>query len=188
MKAERLHRVVALFLALAVALAFMPSEAYAATRKVTVSGSSTSIWNKYISNHDSAKKVKRGTTKITMKRGYGIFRFKAPKTKTYTFTISSVKSKKGTYAVATPMGTNPEIGGYGETSVTYKGSTQAGWYGIAYKVSGRKLKFDGLNFDVCFGKAFSKKSFKVKLKKGQTYYFEFGAQGGAKTTAKLKIK
>ena len=193
MKRRHFNRLAALVLALALLVAVVPAGAYARTRTVTESRGHDAIHRKYWSENlkeadanrkvlrGAVKYVKRGTTKLVMKRGYGIFRFKAPKSKTYTFTISDVRSKKGTWALLFPLT-------YEEAYVRYRGWNLSLSNGLAYQVSGRRFQYDGLNFDAGVGRTFSKKSFKVKLRKGETFDFDLSVQGNKRSTAKLKIK
>jgi hypothetical protein len=127
-----------------------------------------------------ATTVKKGTTKLTIKKGQGYIKFKAPATKKYTFTFSNTKSSiKGSSFVEIQKkdASSPKY------SFLYDVKTKGGkantlWLGVnGYKSSTGDL----------VGRCLPTRSAVVKLKKGQSLYFYF-YNGSSKTTSTLKIK
>ena len=173
-----LSKALRVIMALVVALAFMPLPAQAASKSVSKQTFSTKVETV----HKKAATVKKGTTKLTYKKGVGYIKFKAPATKTYTFKFTSVKSKKfssATYvSMYTPSKFKPGI------LAVKKMKTKGGKYNTlwlaanGYKHSGGKLLYRPL----------ATRTGKVKLKEGQWVYLYMGNESGGKTTAKLTIK
>lgn len=164
-------------MAIVVALAFMPQPAMAASKSVSKQAFST----KTEVVHKKAATVKKGTTKLTFKKGMGYIKFKAPKTKTYSFKFSNVKSKKFsscTYvSLYTPSSFKSKI------LAVKKMKTKGGKYNTlwlaanGYKHSGKLLY-----------RPLASRTGTVKLKAGQWVYFYLGNESGGKTTLTLKIK
>ena len=94
MKKSLFTRLVLALVVIATALAITPVTAQAKTRSVSVPPMASRDLSSIPSG---AKRVYLGTTKVTFKKGGGTVYFKAPKTKTYTFTFSNVRSTKGDY-------------------------------------------------------------------------------------------
>lgn len=129
--------------------------------------------------------VKKGTTNLTFKKGYGYIKFVAPSTKTYTFTFSKLKQSK-----------NVE---YPDDYVAFMAQVKSARY--ANKLIKKKLTTKGgqsssLNMAVNKPAEFYSdkkvdwyemtRTGKVKLKKGQAIYFWL--DGTEKITGKLVIK
>ena len=95
MKSESIKKIVSMLLVLAVvaSIAFTDVasiEVQAATKKVSTSATDAKL--------KKIPSVKKGTTLVTMKKMHTYVKFKATKTKTYTFTISNIYdpvNKKG---------------------------------------------------------------------------------------------
>lgn len=178
-----LKKISVLLFALLLACAALPKPAMAAkTKKI--------YYSDFTTTKASMKKpanLKKGTTTVTMSDGKGVYRtyhgyakFKAPKTKTYTFTFSNLINKK-----------YPESSGYVQIFVTDKqGKKWVTWK----KVSSQGGKVTNLNVgqngNVNSG---SKKNAnltsryaKLKIKKGNTVYLFFSFINGSKLNVKIK--
>ena len=95
MKKGILGRLAALFMALALVMTFAATPAYAAAKKTV----KKTDWTFEIATiQKRATQVKKGTTKLTIKKGEGYLKFTAPSTKTYSFKFSDVKSSFGASA------------------------------------------------------------------------------------------
>ena len=119
-----------------------------------------------------ALKVKKGTTKLSLNSGQGYIRFIAPKTKTYSFTFSNLKSKKSSYGLTafvefqTPDKSMPQYSFMmrdvatqgGKTSTLWLASKE--WNGTSKKLVDKPLK---------------KRTGKVKLTKGTNLYLYFSS-------------
>lgn len=140
-------------------------------------------------NMQKAKKVKKGTTTVKVKKYSSYTKFKAPKTKTYKFTFSSIKALK--------KGTRKIFGGF---VTCYKGSPTS-HKSLKFKTAGGKTYTLYLctkayrDVNTRYGSStvsaytpLPKRTAKVKLKKGTTVYFQncFSPSGGV--SYKLKIK
>ncbi len=173
-------RVAALFMALALVVAFDVSPAFAAGKKtVRTQGftTSTSVAKR------KATRVTRGTTRLTIKGGKGYMKFKAPKTKTYTFTMSNMKSNRfsasGYWYIMKSYGSGGRY--IGQVPVrTQGGRTTAMWMGV----NGRNPGSTGKKIY----RTLAKRSAKIKLKKGEEVYIYVYNGGGGKTTATLSIR
>jgi hypothetical protein len=173
-------------LALATVIAlFTPVTAQAKTRNITINHSfttSTAEANK------CAKKVKTGTYNITLKRGgsfySGYLKFVAPKSKTYTITVSNLKSNDNMFAngIASTMKVSSSF----PNSIVY----------VDIKSKGADEKH-GLRIGTYTDKDFLqkrcplKRTGKIKLSKGEVLYLYYNFSGGmnsTKLTSKLTIK
>lgn len=169
----------ALFLALTVAATLaLPSAAFAATK--TVKGcdfqTSTKVAKK------KATTVKKGTTKLNVKKGQGYVKFKATKTKKYSFTFSKVTSKGfSSNAFVEVQSASKNY----PSSITFLdvktkgGKTNTLWLTAnGYSPSGTGTY-----------KTLPSRTAKVKLKKGQwVYFYIYNGANGNKTSMQLKIK
>lgn len=172
-------KVFAVLVALLVALAFVPTDAYAASSKTVKKAGFTSE-TKVIEK--KATKVTKGTTKLTFKKGEGFIKFKATKTKKYSFTFSNLKGKKTNNAYITfktPDKYSPEYS-WSTPLKTKGGKSETLWL----SVNGTKFTGNYKQID----KPIVKRTGTIKLKKGQMAYFYFYSGNNAKTTATLKIK
>ena len=171
-----LSRLLCVIMAIVVALAFAPSPALAASKSVSKQKFSTSV----ATADKKAATVKKGTTKLTYKKGCGYIKFQAPATKTYSFKFSKVKSKKfssATYvSMYTPSAYNSKVLAVKKMK-TKGGKYNALWLSVnGHKHSGKMLY-----------RPIASRTGKVKLKKDQWVYLYMGNESGGKTTATLKI-
>lgn len=130
-----------------------------------------------------ATKVKRGSSKLIVKGGNGYIKFIAPKTKTYSFTFSGVKSTNGTggsafVEVQTPYSYDSSYSFL--TKVKTKGG-ESNTLWLAYK--GRTFPY----YTNDLSRPIAKRTGKVKLAKGQAVYFYFSGTR-ADTYVNLKVK
>lgn len=177
----RSAKILAVFMALAVAIAFVPSLAYATSSKtVGKTGFTTTV--KTIEK--KAKTVKKGTTKLTYSKGQGYIQFKAPKTATYSFTFSKVKATKKTANNAfvefqKKDSSSPKYAFLTDVK-TKGGKTDTLWLSV------NGAKFSG-GYYTALDKPIASRTGKIKLKKGEKLYLYFYNSTG-KTTTTLKIK
>lgn len=164
-------------MALMLVATFAATPAYAAAKKtVKKQGFTTSL----AKVKKKAAKVKRGTTSLTIKKGKGWLKFKAPKTKTYTFTFSDVKSAE--------FSSNAFVGVY--KVAKYSSSSVAS---VKVKTKGGKsntlwLSCNGYaHANEMLERPIAKRSGKIKLAKGEWVYLYF-YNNDVKTTANLTIK
>lgn len=157
-----------LLVAIAIAAAINPVNAQAKTKKKTIT-------LKVVSNYDSQTTAKKKST--TVKTGYiytvklkqymalsygGYLKFKAPKTKTYKFTVSGVK--------------HPVKKSILQGTVSFKNPTAYGFFPIYVKTRGKKtdrLYVAAKTYKPGFSDAtnyYTSRTGTVKLKKGQTVY------------------
>lgn len=176
-----LSKVLCVIMAVTVAIAFVPAPAYAASsksvKKQTFSTSTDTV-------HKAATTVKKGTTKLTYKKGVGYIKFKAPSTKTYSFKFSKVKSKKFSscaYVSAYAPSTYKE-----KNLAVKKMSTKGGKYNTLW-LSANGYKHSAKSAKTLY-RPIATRTGKVKLKKDQWIYFFLGNESGGKTTLTLKIK
>ena len=175
--ASSFSKFLCVFLAVAVAFAFMPSPAFAASSK---SVSKQTFTTKSATVHKKAVTIKKGTTKLTYKAGVGYVKFKAKKTKTYSFTVSSVKSKK--FSSATYVSFYTKSAYKSKSLASKKVSTKGGknntlWLSCnGYSHSGKLIY-----------RPLATRTGKVKLKKGQWIYLYLGNESGGKTTLTMKV-
>lgn len=169
-------KVLAILIALAVAMtvALAPAPAYAASK--TVGSAKFTTATKTINK--KAATVKKGTTKLTFKKGHGFLKFKATATKKYKFTFSGLKGTSN--AFAEPMLTSKDSPKYTfiENIATKGGKCDALW------ISGDGAKFD---YGDMKSRPIATRTGTIKLKKGTFFYFYFSA-GSGKATVNLKIK
>ena len=163
-------------MALTLVFALMPSAAYATTNLAVGQGdfsTETATLNK------KAKTVKVGTYKVTFKKGKGYLKFKAPKSKTYSFTFSNVKAKNGASAYVTVQTPSPTAAKYAfSTEVSTKGGkTNTLWLGV----NGKTGYGTGVN------ECLKSRTAKMQLTKNGIVYFYFYNME-YKTTTSLKIK
>ncbi|MBQ9001302.1 MAG: hypothetical protein IJ087_05560 [Eggerthellaceae bacterium] len=173
---KKVQRVAAAFMALMLAFALTPSAAYATTN-LTVgqadSSTETATLNKI------AKTVKVGSYKITFKKGKGYLKFKAPKSKLYSFTFSNVMAKNGASAfvqVQTPYSSDTHYSFSTEVS-TKGGKSTTLWLGV----NGKTGYGTGVN------EALKSRTAKMNLTKNGVVFFYFYNMD-YKTTTTLKIK
>jgi len=170
-------KILAVVMGVLVALALLPGAAQAITTKgVTKCGftTETSVIKK------KATTVKKGATKIVVKKGQGYVKFKAPKTAKYAFTFSDLKSstKYSSYGFVefqTPDKRSPKYSFLTDLS-TAGGKTDA----LKLTINGAKSSGTGVY------KYLAKRTGKIKLTKGQWAFFYF-YNSSNKTTAKLTI-
>lgn len=141
------------------------------------------------STRATAKTVKKGTTTVKVKKYGSYTKFKAPKTKTYKFTFSSVKAlKKGKTSIF-----NGHVTFYKGSPTSYKN--------LQVKTAGGKTYTLYLctkayrNVNTRYGSStvsaytpLPKRTAKVKLTKGTTVYFQSGFMISGGASYKLKIK
>ena len=154
-------------------LVLMVAFCIAGVRPVIAKAATKTVKNlKYTSELTSAVKkkaaaVKKGTTKLKVKKS-GFLKFKVPKTKTYTFTISGQKASDGDYNNGYAYIMRPTSRSY--TSKLYLDSltvkTQGGETTSIYFNSERNSYSE-----VTTGSFIPKRICKVKLNKGETIYF-----------------
>ena len=180
-----------MLMACAVVFALTSTQAFAATKTVKNLPKTTRISVAI----KKATKVKKGTTTLKFKKGsgFGVLKFKAPKTKTYTFTLSNLTSSADYTFGAVEVG---------KTSGTTLKSTKVKIVGVgkrpAVPVESASVvdlcKAKGLTSyttsDGITYKYLSKTSFRIKLKKGQTIVLvsQFMDQNQDPVAAKMKLK
>ena len=163
---------------LAVVMALVPAAAYAVTTKTVKSQSFTTSTKTIKKKATSINK--RGTYKVTFKSGQGYIKFKAPATKTYTFTISNVKCSKFSSSAYWYIQTIDEK--YPKNSLTNilktnGGKASAFWNGVnGYSSSTGEKKYQNLKSRFA----------KIKLVKNQFAFLYLNDVSG-KATANLKI-
>lgn len=172
------RRILAVFLMLVMLMGTMSVSTFAATKTKSVNKRTFTTSTKAIKN--KAATVKRGTTKLVIKKGRGYVKFKAPKTKNYKFTFSNFKDKKrnsvGYIYIQKPDKYSPKYS-FQETVKTKGGKTTALWLSAnGYKFGGKVLY-----------RPIAKRSGTIKLKKGETVYIYFNF-GSSKHTGKMNIK
>lgn len=180
---HHLKKITVLLFAMLLACAALPKPVMAAkTKKI--------YYSDFTMTKASMKKpanLKKGTTTVKMSDGkdvygsyHGYAKFKAAKTKTYTFTFSNLKNEK-----------HPGSSGYVQIFVTDKqGKKWVTWK----KVSSQGGKVTNLNVGESKSKnSGSKKNAyltsryaKLKIKKGDTVYLFFSFINGSKLDVKIK--
>lgn len=154
----------------------MTTTTFAATKKLKKQGftTTTAVANK------KALAVKKGTTIVKLSgKGNGYLKFRAPKAKTYSFTLSNIKSGTGGYTcgyfyVMRKYGSSNQYIGQ-EPLKTYGGKSTALYLSTRNESSGKK--------------AFqyrTSRTGKIRLNKGEVVYLYFSFY--AKDSLKLKIK
>ena len=124
-----------------------------------------------------AKTVKKGTYKVTLKKKNGSFcgymKFTAPTTKTYSFTISNVRSNTGHYACG--FGYVMRYSGYGDSigqvPVSTKGGSSTPMWFASRKSSGGFIP---------------KRTGKITLNQGETVYLYLSASSSSTKSVSLK--
>ncbi len=172
------RRVLAVFLMLVMLMGTMSVSTFAATQTKSVKKQTFSTRTNTIKK--KAATVKKGTTKLVIKKGEGYVKFKAPKTKYYKFTFSNFKSKKfssnGFIYIQKPDKYSPEYS-WQENVKTKGGKSTTLWMSVnGYKHSGKLLY-----------RPLAKRTGKIKLKKGETVYIYFYFSS-SKHTGKVSIK
>ena len=131
-----------------------------------------------------AVKVKKGTTKLNIKKGQGYVRFVAPKTKTYTFTFSkctsSMRSSNGYVTFMRKDASSPQYSYSFNTKLKTKGG----------KDNTLWLSVNGADFSSnsnLLSRPIASRTGKIKLKKGESIYM-YVYFGGRPAKAKLVIK
>ena len=198
-------RVVAVMLALIVAIALVPSPALAyANAHVAGAGSALTTQHqaagkaltaqaktKAVKRHDfstdtkaidkAATKVKKGTTKLNVKKGQGYLVFTAPSTKEYSFAFSNLKCSAGASAfveVQKRDGRSPQYSHMIEVS-TKGGKSNTLWLSL----NGYKGPSDVKAVD----KPLASRTATTTLQKDEKIYFYF-YNGDKKTSLNLKVK
>ena len=170
-------KILAVLMGVLVALALLPGAAQAITTKGVPE---CKFQTKTATIQKKATTVKKGTTKIVVKKGQGYVKFKAPKTAKYAFTFSGLKSstKYSSYGFVefqTPDKRSPKYSFLTDLS-TAGGKSNA----LMLTINGAKSSGTGVN------KYLPKRTGKIKLTKGQWAFFYF-YNSSAKTTAKMTI-
>ena len=130
---------------------------------------------------------KKGTYALTLKNGMGIVRFKSPKTKTYAFTFSKLKSGETDELVC--------VAGFAKvsgTDYTYKtiktkeGKRPRAPFVSSSLANGKSVVFDGYSY-----KRLGTRTAKLKVKKGSSIYIALQARDldddEIRSTLRLKI-
>ena len=177
-KHSKATKLFAAVLAILMVLAVTPATAFAATRK---SVKNSTFTTKIATIQKKATTVKKGTTTLKYRGNEGWLMFKAPKTKTYTFSFSNFKNSKGSYGCYVSIHTASK---YNNKSIVFTDAkTQGG-------------KADALWFTMNGNKPFdsskpattrrASRYAKIKLKANQKiYFYTYGVDAGS---AKLVIK
>ena len=174
----------ALFAVLALLMAITPTMAYGATTK-TVSKTDFTTSTKTLNKR--ATTVKKGTTTLKFKKGQGYLKFKAPTSKTYTFTFSNFKNGDA-YGVCaffetqTPDSDSPTYS-FLKKVKTNGGKTDTLWIGT----KNYKGMYVGSEKNALKRRR-STRYAKVSLKKGQMIYFYFSSATTKSVKATVKIK
>lgn len=161
-------RIAVLSMVFALVASLSPNAAFATTVKAR-SFSGSVVLSKVPS-------VKKGTTKITVTNKQSWVKFKAPSTRTYTFTVSKVTTNNSAGAVVATLfqkAKESELAGY-------KVQTNQGkrYFMLTYgaKTSKKyKGKYETFAGERC--KIISKNYAKLSLKKGKTVYIRSQANG-----------
>ena len=184
MKHQRIaKRVAALFATLSL-LALLPTTAIAATwtkKSLKYIGSSDSLSTQI---KKSTKIKKTGFYALTMKGGNGIVRFRAPKTKTYKFTFSSLKSSE-VNDVACVIGFCRVSGGQASyKNVKTKEGTRPRVPVVSSSLAnGKTFKLDGYTYE-----SVKTRYGKIKLKKGQYIYVVIDARDMSNSHVSTKMR
>ncbi|MDO4807243.1 MAG: hypothetical protein Q4A07_08345, partial [Coriobacteriales bacterium] len=134
---------------------------------------------------ESVPTVKKGTTTIKVTEEFGWIKFKAPSTKTYTFTVSNAKTtNSGLQVVATlfQKATKTKLSGY-------KVKTNQGkrYHMLTFsarnakKYAGQSLAYNGVKYKVV-----SKNYAKQKIQKGKTVYIRCVGNGNGRFNLSIK--
>ena len=118
-----------------------------------------------------ASKVKKGTTILTIPKAGGYIKFVAPATKTYKITFSNIKDKKSKdeKVLITPLmkyDLDPQY------CVSVDVSTQGGKTSYFYMLCKDYPVFEK-NRKIDASTSLKSRTAKIKLKKGETIYFEY---------------
>ena len=170
------RRAVAVMLLIAVMICSSLSTAAAAKKsvKTQVFTTKTSVAQK------RATTVTKGTTVLTFNGGRGYIRFKAPATKTYTFTFSNIKDTEKHVVMSIGV-QKPNKGDKSHLNLVDVRTQGGKNCFLKMAANGYRDKYgSGTN------KYLTTRSCKVKLQKGQVLYFHFGTWK-TKHTATLKI-
>ena len=187
MKSESIKKIVSMLLVLAVAasIAFTDVasiEVQAATKKVSTSATDAKL--------KKIPSVKKGTTLVTMKKMHTYVKFKATKTKTYTFTISNIYD---------PVNKKGAVNGYFTIRKPYSATSSyldrmdvktKGGKADSLQIANKYFLTNWSNSGKTVDKYFTSRYAKVKLTKGQTVYIEGFCAGvkKGKVSYTLKIK
>ena len=175
-------RILVLLLTVTMMMSMASVSTFAATKKTVKKSGFVTDYTKI--NKVSTKLKKRGTYRLTVKGSEGYIRFKAPKTKKYTFTFSNISVKDnynsscGSIAVQKPYKSN------GRVYLTLADVKTQGGKSDFLKVKTRRFSLtgDGVN-------AYrTTRSCKVKMKKGAYIYFHVNIVSTKNTVLTLKIK
>lgn len=163
-------RLVAFFAMIVLMAVVFPAGAQAKTLNLKTIGSSDSLSTQV---KKSAKVTKRGTYTVKMKNGNGIICFKAPKTKTYTFTFSGLKSGKTSSLVCVTGFCSAKL----PSTVSWKNiKTKEGKRPrvplmSASLANNKSVVFDGYSY-----LRLAKRTAKLKIKKGKKIYLVMQAK------------
>ena len=131
---------------------------------------------------NKATTVKRGTTDLSF-NGSGYVKFAAPSTKTYTFTVSNIRSSNVQYTV---MRMQKKSSGFFSAVSEMIPLTRGGKYMLPISTNyGRKLYKNLKNSSSIIGP--SSRKITIKLKKGQVVYMNLSGLFSGKFKAKLVI-
>ena len=180
-----LGRLGAMLMSLMLVMSLVPTSASAATwkkttlRKVTSSSVSTNV-----KRATTIKKL--GRYKLVMKGGTGVIKFVAPKTKTYTFTFSNMKSSE-VDDVACVIGLCSTSGVYRSSIKTNEGTRPRLPLVSSSLANGKTINLDGYSY-----RLLKTRYGKVKLKKGQKVCIVLWARdledNDVPTTLRLRIQ
>lgn len=175
MRHMRLRRLGALLLAVLIALTVTTPAAAAVSKKV--------VYRKYPATaaalDKNAVEVKKGKTKLALKKGAGWVRFKAPKTATYRFTVSGLTTRT-TYNCGYAYLKTPRRGRQASPS-SMRFTTQGGKAYTLYVAT--KADKSGTKAHRCL----KSRTAKVRLAKNQVVYLYFSV-AEADTKVNLTIK
>ena len=115
---------------------------------------------------------KTGTYALTLKNGAGIVRFKAPKTKTYSFTFSKLKSSQATDLACVAGFCKVSSSSYSyKTIKTKEGKRPRAPFMSSSLANGKSTIFDGYSY-----LRLEKRTAKLKVKKGSSIYIAMQAK------------
>lgn len=173
---QNLKRITMMLFTFALAFCILTIPASAATKKLKNQSFTTSA----AKAKKKATALKRGTYTIKLaSKGKGFAKFKAPKTKTYAFTISNLKSKKSYacgyfYVMTTSSYSNSYIT---MSKLKTKGGTTTGMYFATKSGTSGAMK----------SRFLKTRTGKIKLKKNQTVYLYYYCTAG-NSSFKFRIK
>ena len=130
---------------------------------------------------------KKGTYALTLKNGAGIIRFKSPKTKTYSFTFSKLKSSQASSLACVAGFCKASSNGYSyKTIKTKEGKRPRVILLSANLANGQSVVFDGYSY-----LRLANRTAKIKVNKGSSIYIAMQAKDMdddlVRSTLRLKI-